>query len=154
MFTVELNNDAVTGALTRLAAAMDDMTPIMQSIGELLLQSTQDRLKDGKSPDGTAFAPRSEATLANYARRNLRFGLPLYQSGEMYNQMNAESGSDYVEIGTTVIQAAMMQFGGTKAQFPNLWGDIPARPFLGISQDDERDILAEIAEALTDAFEP
>jgi phage gpG-like protein len=23
-----------------------------------------------------------------------------------------------------------MNFGGKKAQFPNLWGDIPARPFM------------------------
>jgi len=37
--------------------------------------------------------------------------------------------------------AAMMQFGGTKSEFPNLWGDIPARPFLGISEDDKTDIL-------------
>jgi phage gpG-like protein len=29
----------------------------------------------------------------------------------------------------------MQQFGGTKAQFPNLWGDIPARPFLPITAD-------------------
>jgi phage gpG-like protein len=28
----------------------------------------------------------------------------------------------------------MMNFGGTKAQFPHLWGDIPARPFMPISK--------------------
>jgi phage gpG-like protein len=31
----------------------------------------------------------------------------------------------------------MQQFGGTKAEFPNLWGDIPPRPFLGLSIEDE-----------------
>lgn len=154
MFTVELKHEAVTAALTRLAAATDDLTPTMQAIGELLVVSTQDRLKSGKSPDGTAFAPRSASTLARYEKKKLSFGLPLYRSGEMYNQINSEAGSDYVEVGTTVIQAAMMHFGGTKARFPHLWGDIPARPFLGLSEDDDRDILAEIAEALSDALQP
>lgn len=35
----------------------------------------------------------------------------------------------------------MMQFGGTKAQFPHLWGDIPARPYIGFSEDDKQNTL-------------
>jgi phage gpG-like protein len=35
-----------------------------------------------------------------------------------------------VEIGTNAKQAAMMNFGGTKAQFGHLWGNIPARQFM------------------------
>lgn len=149
MFSVELKDQAVTAALMRLAAATADPKPVMDAIGELLLVSTQDRLKAGKSPDGSAFAPRSAATLARYEKKKLSYGLPLYQSGEMYNQMNYEAGSDFVEVGTTPVQSAMMHFGGTKAQHPNLWGNIPARPFLGISETDSADIVAEIAEWLT-----
>lgn len=43
---------------------------------------------------------------------------------------------DTLYVGSPQVYAAMQQFGGTKAQFPNLWGDIPARPFLGISDAD------------------
>jgi phage gpG-like protein len=35
----------------------------------------------------------------------------------------------------------MQQFGGSKSEFPHLWGDIPERPFLGISDDDRSNIL-------------
>ena len=45
-------------------------------------------------------------------------------------------------IGSPMEYAAMQQFGGRKAEFPFLWGDIPARPFLGISTQDETAILA------------
>ena len=31
----------------------------------------------------------------------------------------------------------MMNYGGTKAQWPHLWGNIPARKFLGVSREDE-----------------
>ena len=27
----------------------------------------------------------------------------------------------------------MQQFGGSKRSYPNLWGDIPARPFLPVT---------------------
>jgi len=47
------------------------------------------------------------------------------------------NGKDAVEIGTNLPYGAMQQFGGTKAEFPHLWGDIPERPFLGLSKDDE-----------------
>jgi phage gpG-like protein len=46
-----------------------------------------------------------------------------------------------------MVYAAMQQFGGTKAEFPHLWGDIPERPFLGVS-DDEKEILEIISDYL------
>ncbi|MDD5030374.1 MAG: phage virion morphogenesis protein [Rhodoferax sp.] len=50
-------------------------------------------------------------------------------------------GSTGVSIGSPIVYAAIQQFGGTKAQFPHLWGDIPARPFLGMSDADKTNIL-------------
>lgn len=50
-------------------------------------------------------------------------------------------GSTGVSIGSPMVYAAMQQFGGTKAQFPHLWNDIAARPFLGISDADKTNIL-------------
>jgi len=56
-----------------------------------------------------------------------------------------------VMIGSPMEYAAMQQFGGTKAEFPNLWGDIPARPFLGISSQDENEILTILRNYLESA---
>jgi phage gpG-like protein len=50
-------------------------------------------------------------------------------------------GNSSVRIGSSRVYAAMQQFGGTKAQWPHLWGDIPARPFLGVSDADKTNIL-------------
>lgn len=49
-----------------------------------------------------------------------------------------------VQVGTPFLYGAMLQFGGKKSQFPNLWGDIPARPFLGISAYDRDSILEQV----------
>ncbi len=57
-------------------------------------------------------------------------------------------GNNALEIGSPKKYAAMQQFGGTKADFSHLWGGIPARPFLGISNQDETDILSILQQHL------
>ena len=57
-----------------------------------------------------------------------------------------------VEIGSNMPYSAVMQFGAKRGAFgqssngsPIPWGDIPARPFLGISSQDELNIREAIA---------
>ena len=53
-------------------------------------------------------------------------------------QFHVSTTNDSVTVASSVKDyAAMQQFGGTKAQFPNLWGDIPARPFFPIDASGE-----------------
>ena len=54
-------------------------------------------------------------------------------------------------IGSNAVQAAMMHFGGTRSEHPNLWGDIPARPFLGLSDQDRSNIVEVVHEWLWDS---
>lgn len=144
MFRVELKEDEITRGLDRLAAGLSDLSPVMQELGEFLLASTKDRFPDGKAPDGTPWAAKSPATKGRDRR-------PLY-GPERYllSQMISDPGADSVAIGSNRVYAAMMQFGGTKERWPHLWGDIPARPFLGISDSDRSGILAIFDEYLTD----
>ena len=109
--------------------------------------------------DGTSFAPRSAVTLARYAKLGLSYGAPLNQSGEMRGQIAFDAGADYVEVGSNAIQAAVMQFGAAQGEFGASigkdklgrdhfhtipWGDIPARPFIGLSDEDQTNIVAEV----------
>ncbi|KAE9641970.1 hypothetical protein EJA71_20150 [Pseudomonas sp. PB106] len=49
-------------------------------------------------------------------------------------------------VGSNKPYAAMMQFGGERVDFPQLWGDIPARPYLPVSN--AGDLQAEAEEAV------
>jgi phage gpG-like protein len=40
-------------------------------------------------------------------------------------------------VGSSAVYAAIQQFGGQKSEFPHLWGDIPARPFLPVTSTGE-----------------
>ena len=158
MAAIVYNTDTLDPALAAVAAAVEDMSPVMEAIGELLLASAQDRMRDGEQPDGTPFAPRSQTTLDRYAKLGLTFGAPLNQSGDMRNTLFYDADEDSVEYGSNAIQAAVMQFGAAKGAFGKAsygasipWGTIPARPFIGLSDDDEVNIVAELSEWLEEA---
>jgi phage virion morphogenesis protein len=155
MIRIRLDDGEVTAAFGRAAAALGDLTPLMTEVGEYLVDATQRRLRAGTAPDGSAWAPRSSATLAAYARRRIRpRGGPLWTSGVLEQTIARQAGPASVEVGSDRIYAALMQFGGTKAAFPHLWGDIPARPFLGLSAGDREAILEMAADFLAGAARP
>lgn len=159
MYNVEFNDEAVQRALARLAAGMDDMTDPMNDIGALLVRTSKDRIDRGVSPDGTAFAPLSQTTLDAYARRDppaVSQG-PLRLSGDMASQIFHDYGPTSAEVGSNAIQSAVMQFGAGQGAFgqtargaPIPWGNIPARPFLGISEEDQTGIAEIVEEWLLD----
>lgn len=134
---IEIDDSAFRAALDRLAAGMDDMTDPMNEIGELLVVTTKRRFGQGLSPDGVPWAANSPVTLARKTDPRPLFGA----SGQLNQQIFHEAGPREVEVGSNRVQAAMMQFGGTRDTFAHLWGDIPARPFIGISEEDGTAIL-------------
>jgi len=69
MFTVKLKEDQISAALERLARAMSDMSPVMDSIGEGLMTTTRQRFFEGVSPDGVPWAPKSQATIDAYIHK-------------------------------------------------------------------------------------
>lgn len=155
MSGLEYNTDTLDPLLIALLEATGDLTGFMQDAGELLVASAQDRVLQGVQPDGSPFAPRSEATLKRYAKLGLSFGAPLNVSGDMRNHLFYNAESDSVEYGSNAIQAAVMQFGAAKGAFGAAsngasipWGNIPARPFIGISEDDEVNLALELEEWL------
>ncbi|WKE64343.1 phage virion morphogenesis protein [Gallaecimonas kandeliae] len=125
----------------------EDLQQPMAAIGEYLLGSTQDRFDAGVAPDGTPWAPLRPSTLA---RKTKNLDKVLIENGYLYNLVYQATSHD-LSLGTPMVYGAMMQFGGTRAQFPHLWGDIPARPFLGVTPEDEAEILAIVADFLSGA---
>lgn len=153
MIKTEINDAELTAALAQLNTQLSDMTPVFDVLGDLLEDSTERRFEKGVGPDGTPWEPKTQATLDAYTRRGqtVNFkplfgpnvdGLPLRKS------FFHDAGPDRLEVGTNKIQAAVMQFGAAQGAFgknaigkPIPWGTIPARPYLGISQED-RDLIA------------
>ena len=160
MIKVQINEAEITAALSAAISSLADMSRVMNKVGAAMRDQTEDRFKDEESPEGVAWAPRSPTTLAAYERRAQKaggvsgWGGILHYSGQLSGNIFHEYGPDFAQVGSAEPYAAMMQFGGTKARFPHLWGDIPARPFLGISDQDREEILDLISDALDHALQP
>lgn len=115
-----------------------DLSPLMADIGELLTESTKRRFATSTAPDGSQWAPLKDGSGRN----------PLVLTGTMMDQIFPLSGSDFVEIGASAKQAPWHQFGVDPFQIETRnFGfvdhpGITARPFLGVSDQDQQDILA------------
>jgi phage virion morphogenesis protein len=161
MIEIDLDSAAVEAALAELERRVSDTAPVMSDITEYLLESTRKRFKDGgPAPDGTPWAPKSPVTLENYRRKGRGVNTkPLTHQGDLsLFGLHHDSGPDHAQIAASPVYAATMQFGARQGQFgrtkrngPIPWGDIPARPFLGLSKEDERSVLSIIEGYLTDA---
>lgn len=140
MIEIELQATAVQQALQSLARAAQNLRPALADMGESLINSTRRRFDSASGPDGAPWAANSPVTLLR--KRGTR---PLTgETGLLGTEIHYQASQSVLRVGSPKEYAAMQHFGGKKSDFPQLWGDIPARPFLGLSQDDEREV-AEIA---------
>lgn len=155
---VEFNDQAVTKALNELLQRVENPTPAMKNIADVLEQATDQAFANETDPaTGIAWAPLSDVTLAV---RPIREGGDLLQdTRRLQRSMVSDFGKDFAEVGTNVIYGPPHQFGAKQGEFgrtrrggPIPWGDIPARPFFGVSPQDERDILDIARDHLASAF--
>lgn len=166
MITLEINVEPAEAMFAALNAALTDMTPVMDTLGEMMVASNQRGMDAGESPEGNLYAPRSPVTLARYQKQGKSFGLPLHVTGMLRGSIFPEASDTEVSWGTNLIQAAVMQFGAAQGAFGASmgkdklgrdhfhhlpWGNIPARPFIGASTSDLADIVATLEEWLQGA---
>lgn len=146
--TLDINDHEVMQALQRLAVYSQHLQPTLDAIGSTVANSILLNFREQHDPDGNPWQPLSEVTKEK-RRQGSGSGLQILRDTGALAGSITHNASDYaVEIGTDLAYANMMQFGGTKAQFPHLWGDIPARPFIGLSEDDLTVILSIINHSL------
>lgn len=135
--------------LQGLEHSAQHLEPAMRDIGEYLIEAHHQRWGQAQSPDGVPWAPLSPVTIERKGHGDI-----LRDSDTLRGTLAYQLGGDELLFGSNLEYAAMMQFGGTKEQWPHLWGDIPARPFIGISADDEAEILAILSEHLSGPLTP
>lgn len=163
MINIEIDNRAVLDALQALAGRVNNLAPALSEIGERLTETTQARFDTSTGPDGQRWEPNSQATILDYLRgpkdapRSGIYGKktgkltakgtgyamskkPLVASGVLQDTILSQLIPGGVAIGTDRF-ADEWDAGAAVHQFGSRDGKIPARPFLGVSDADERSIL-------------
>lgn len=158
----ELSLDELRARLNNVDA---DLGSAMVEISEALLQSTQERAAKEVAPDGTPWTPLAESTKLQKARQSLSINKILHgESGNLFGTLFPFAGALEAGVstgpGSSQYAAAHQfgsQFGGSLPRAPRLPAgsrgklgaitsvskrrQIPARPYLGISRDDQAEVI-------------
>lgn len=161
MLRIEFNHSAATEAIRRAIAALENPQPVYEEIGEYLIEQRRQRFIRGTDAWGRAWAAKSPATLERY--RRLGYGSltrPLIGPGRaLSRQIKKFVSRDGVVIGSALIYSGVMQRGARRGAFgtdrrgrPLPWGDIPARPWIDLGDDEGAEIVTIVEEHLARAL--
>ena len=148
MFTVELEHQHLQQTLRKVESAVGDLTPLMHSLATELASQTEENFEHEGRPQ---WPELSDTTTEHRAKHGHWPGKILQVSAAgLAASITTHATDSSALVGSNKPYAAMMQFGGEQADFPQLWGDMPARPYLpmdatGALQPEAEQALLELA---------
>lgn len=126
----------VNAELGRIGNA--DLRPLLDALGFEVEGQTKRRIDEEKSaPDGTPWAPLSPEYQAWKQDKKGAVGLLEFEGHLLKSIQYQFVGANAVEIGTNMIYGAIHQSGGD-----DVGKNIPARPYLGLSDENVDDLVA------------
>ena len=158
---VNIDSDELMDSLAALAREGEDATPIMRGLAGVMRSSAEDALDMERDPvTGAKWPPLNEAyKRQRYADRYT--GRMLNRTGRMRQSLSVRYGRDYAVVGVSVPYArtrphvirprsakALRFYGRTggwvfRKLVRHPGGTIPARPFLGVGED-QKDEMREL----------
>lgn len=163
MIEIKYDDRQVLDALQELTRRMHDMAPAMRDIAGVMADATERAFKNEADPaTGLAWHPLMASTV------RMRGGDAhpiLRRSGQLASSVVTAHGADYAQVGSNKDYAATHQFGAGRGEFgegryktrngtfPIPWGDVHARPFLGLGEDDKAEILDIVRGYLAEALD-
>jgi phage virion morphogenesis protein len=141
----------VQARLFALARATGHARPLMERIGAVLESSARKRFRTQAAPDGSTWKPS--------IRARIKGGKTLIDRGHLRDSITHDADDTHAEIGSNLIYATIHQLGGVisakgggflKFKIPGVgWRQvrsvtIPARPYLGVSEEDRVEMNAQV----------
>ncbi|MBV4551728.1 phage virion morphogenesis protein [Pseudomonas sp. SWRI102] len=128
MFIIELDHQHLQQTLSKVEQTIGDLTPLMHSLAAELASQTEENFEHEGRPQ---WSELSDVTTGRRAETGHWPGKMLQVSAAgLAASITTQATDSSALVGSNKPYAAMMQFGGDQADFPQLWGDIPGRPYL------------------------
>lgn len=133
MFTVELKTEHLQQTLSQIEGAIGDLKPLMHSIAAELASQTEENFEHEGRPE---WPELSDVTTEKRAKHGHWPGQILQvNAAGLAASITTHATDSSAMVGSNKPYAAMMHFGGDQTDFPWLWGDVPARPYLPMDSD-------------------
>ena len=141
--SVKIKDDEARSLFAQLERRGANTRIAMASIGEYMLRRTDERFSAEKDPEGNPWQPLSEETLKKKKHTKI-----LTESSNLRSRIVYKADVDSVALGTNVIYGAIHQLGGKAGRGRKV--TIPARPYLGVNDEDLREFVEILADHLTE----
>ena len=171
MIQIQIKDTQIKDLLSKLAARANNMQPGMQSIGETIRTSIERNFAQEGRPEKWKKSLRAKE----------ESGQTLSDTARLRRSFTVAAKKDSVIVGTNVIYAALHHFGAKKGRFGTVQanvrehvrhiakagktstvrahkrkmklprGDIPARPFIMVQNEDWTEIRAMLEDYMTGA---
>lgn len=129
--------DQVSPRIARLALKIRDLSPVLDEIGASNVTETQHRFEQETDPEGRKWQGLSALTIAKRKQARPRI---LQDKRHLFDSItHVVSGGKQVAVGSNKVQARIHQLGGFAGRGHKV--EIPARPYLGISEEGRKEIL-------------
>ena len=138
-----IDSQAAEASLAQLAERAADTTPLMRKIAGHLRDVAEESFATETAPDGTVWAKLSPLTVALRQRRGHWPGSILQVSGKLSASVTTDYGNGWAVIGSNRPYARIQHKGGQAGRGHK--AHIPARPFLGVSDEAEEAIIDDVA---------
>ena len=130
---LDIDTAPLRAAIARFEGLRAHDPALLDILGAVAEGGARRRIQDEKrGPDGAAWAPWS----ARHAATRRTGQSLLRQQGDLGDALYFERRGGGVEVGSALVYAAIHQLSGAGTKRPN----IPARPYLGVSDQDEQDL--------------
>ena len=139
--------ERVQRVIARLSEASQDVDPILRDIGEYLLAETKDRFATEADPSGRPWEALMPAYAEEKRKRRPNAGILVYDNFMRGTLAYVVSGGE-LALGTNLPYGARQHFGFSGPDSLGRTFDHPARPWLGVSGEDESEIVNILREHL------
>ena len=139
---VSLNWGGFDKALGKAAHKLGDTQALMESVGEALRSGTIERFEAEEDPQGKKWKPSARAMAGG--------GKTLDKESHLKDSIDYAATSDKVMVGSNLPYARIHQLGGKTGKGHKV--DMPARPYLGVSEEDMDAVREPMADFLAGAF--
>ena len=134
---IKIDNNDVERKLLELAQKSENLRPLMKNIAGIFASATEENFKNEGRPD--KWTELSEATKKQRTKQKKWPGQILQVSGQLASSISTQYDDESAVIGSNLDYAAIHQLGGQAGK--NKKVEIPARPYLKLTDDNFNEIL-------------
>ena len=140
---IKLDNKLIQNKLLNIAKKTENLRPLMKNLTGILSFSTEENFKEEGRPKWQKW---SEST-KKYRKKIKKYpGQILQLNGNLASSITTYYDDNSAVIGSNLPYAAIHQLGGKAGK--NKKVEIPARPYINLSEADQNEILDTIVEYL------